>query len=271
MNYELWMKNNKFALRNQNERRRGPTIMQQILHLLCIAGSCQLHFSGHEHTLTPGCCMIAMASHVGNIRPSEDCQLLQLYLPADHQTSCMPHNSYGTCGWLHLFMHPIFQLEGDALRIMEHDFRDVIFRTEHTPEAYRKEAVLQSMRTLYLDVMNAHAALFEREEATQRAADIMSRFIQMLEGGSYRQHRTVAYYAQELCVTPKHLHKISTQVSGRTPSYWIQQFTVMEIRHLLMHRKLTAKEISEKLNFDNASHFSRYVSDHLGITPKNIR
>jgi AraC-like DNA-binding protein len=212
-----------------------------------------------------------MASHVGHIQPSEDCQLYQLLLAADQQASCMPHSSYGTCGWLHLFMHPIFQLGKEELTILEHDFKDVAFRSEHTPEAYRQEAILQSMRTLYLDAMSAHAALFEREEATQRAADIMSRFIQMLEGGSYREHRTVAYYAQELCVTPKHLHKISTQVSGRTPSYWIQQFTVMEIRHLQMHRKLTAKEISEKLNFENVSHFSRYVSEHLTVTQNNIK
>ena len=206
--------------------------------------------------------MIAMASHVGHIRPSEDCQLYQLLLPADQQASLMPHTSYGTCGWLHLFMHPIFQLEGETLALLEHDFLDVAFRSEHTPEAYRGEAVLQSMRMLYLDAMSAHEALYEREEVTWRAADIMSRFIQMLEAGSYRQHRTVAYYAQELCVTPKHLHKISTRVSGRTPSHWIQQFTVMEIRHLLMHRKLTAKEVADMMNFDNVSHFSRYVSGH---------
>ena len=246
-------------------------MQQQILHLLCTAGSCHLHFSGREHTLTAGCCMIAMASHVGNIRPSADGRLYQLLLPADQQASCMPHSSYGTCGWLHLCMHPIFRLEGDMLAILEHDFQDVAFRTEHTPQAYRHEAVMQGMRTLYLDAMNAHAALFEHEQATQRTADIMSRFIQMLEGGSYRQHRKVAYYAEALCVTPKHLHKISTQVSGRTPSYWIQQFTVMEIRHLLMHHKLSAKEVSDKMNFDSLSHFSRYVSEHLGFTPKNIK
>ena len=122
------------------------------------------------------------------------------------------------------------------------------------------------MRILYLDAMNAHAALFEHEEASQRSADIMSRFIRMLEGGSYRQHRTVAYYAQELCVSAKHLHKISTQVSGRTPSYWIQQFTVMEIKHLLRHGKLTAKEVAAKLNFDNVSHFSRYIKGEISAT-----
>lgn len=246
-------------------------MQQQILHLLCTAGTCQLHFSGHEHTLTSGCCMIAMASHVGRIQPSEDCQLYQFLLPAEQQASLMPRTSYGTCGWLHLFMHPIFQLEGEMLTLLEHDFSDVAFRSAHTPEEFRGEAIMQSMRMLYLDAMNAHAALFEREEATQRAADIMSRFIQMLEGGNYRKHRTVAYYAQELCVTPKHLHRISTQVSGRTPSHWIQQFTVMEIRHLLKHEKLTVKEIVDKMNFDNVSHFSRYVSEHLGVTPSNMK
>ena len=235
-------------------------MQQQILHLLCTSGTCRLHFSGHEHTLVEGCCMIAMASHVGSIEPSDDCQLYRFLLPAEQQAACMPHSSYGTCGWLHLFMHPIFKLEGDALAVLEHDFQDVLFRSEHTPDAYRGEAVLQGMRMLYLDAMNAHAALFEREEASQRAADIMSRFIQMLEAGTYRHHRTVAYYAQELCVTPKHLHKVSTQVSGRTPSHWIQQFTVMEIHHLLMHGKLTAKEVAAKMHFDNMSHFSRYLS-----------
>lgn len=235
-------------------------MQQQILHLLCTAGTCRLHFSGREHQLVAGCCMIAMASHVGQLQPSPDCQFYQILLPAEQQASLMPHSSYGTCGWLHLFMHPIFPLEGGVLSVVEHDFEEVAFRREHTPETYREEAVLQGMRALYLDIMNAHAALFEREEASLRAADIMSRFIRMLESGTYRMHRDVAYYAGELCVSPKHLHKISTQVSGRTPSYWIRQFTVMEIKHLMMHGKLTAKEVAGKLNFDSASHFSRYLS-----------
>ena len=207
--------------------------------------------------------MIAMASHVGHILTSDDCRLYRFLLPADKQVGLMPYSSYGTCGWLHLFMHPIFRIEGDILTLVEQDFRAVDFRSRHTPEAYREEAVMQAMRSLYLDVMNAHASIFGHEGVSMRFADIMSRFIQMLESGTYRQHRTVAHYARELCVTPKHLHRISTEVSGRSPSYWIRQFTMMEVRHLLMHEKLTAKEVAGKMNFDSASHFSRYISEQL--------
>lgn len=210
--------------------------------------------------------MIAMESHVSDIRPSADCRLLRLVSPAEVQVSYMPRNSYGTCGWLHLFMHPIFRVPDEVFPIVAYDFEDVIFRSENTPLAYREEAVHGSMRALYLDVMNAHASMFAHEEVTQRAADIMSRFIRMLEQGSYRRHRAVAYYAQQLCVSPKHLHKISAQVSGRAPSYWIRQFTLMEIRHLLRYGRLTAKEVADKMNFDSAAHFSRYVRREVSAT-----
>lgn len=234
-------------------------MQQQILHLLCLSGTCRVRFSGREHFLEQGSVIIAMASHVSAIEPAAGSRLHRLLLPADWQAACMPRSSYGTCGWLHLFMHPLFRLEGEALRVVEHDFLDVLFRQASTPEAYRDEAILGAMRLLYLDVMNAHAQLFGGEEASLRSADIMSRFIQMLEGGAYRTQRTVAYYAAELCVTPKHLHKVSTDVSGRSPSYWIQQFTIMEIRHLLHHAKLTAKQVAVRLNFDTPSHMSRYM------------
>lgn len=236
---------------------------QQIVHLLCTKGACSLHFCGKDYQLLPGDCMIVVNSHVSRLSPSEDGVLHQLYLPSDQQGKCMPYTSYGICGSLHLFMHPIFHLDEAMFRLVERDFLEVEFRQQYTPEAYREEAVLQGMKMLYLDAMNAHAALFQQEEVTHRAATLMSQFIQMLERGEYRSHRTVDYYADSLCITPKYLHRISTQISGRTPSHWIQQFTLMEIRHLSRHLKLSLQEISDRMNFDSVSRYNRYISDHL--------
>lgn len=244
---------------------------QQIAHFLCTQGTCTLHFCGREVQLQAGDCMIAVNSHVGRLLPDADCVLHKLYITSEQQDKCMPYTSYGICGSLHLFMHPIFHLEGEMLSLVEHDFKEIEFRMQQTPEIYRDEAVFQGMKMLYLDAMNAHCALFQKEEATQRTATLMSSFIQMLEKGEFRNHRTVEHYADQLCITPKYLHKVSTQISGRTPSYWIQQFTVMEIRHLIWHQKMPLKEISDRMNFDSVSHFNRYVSEHLGITPGNLK
>ena len=54
----------------------------------------------------------------------------------------------------------------DMLTLVEQVFRAVEFRSAHTPESYRAEAVMQAMRSLYLDVMNAHASIFGREEVS---------------------------------------------------------------------------------------------------------
>lgn len=245
--------------------------MQQIVHFLCTQGTCSLYFCGQDYVLHPGDCMIVVNSHVGRVIPSEDCVLHRLLITSEQQDKCMPYTNYGICASLHLFIHPIFHLEGEMLRLVEHDFQEVEFRMQHTPQEYREEAVIQSLKMLYLDALNAHCALFQKEEATQRTATLMSQFIQLLEKGEYRQNRTVDYYADKLCITPKYLHKVSTQISGRTPSYWIQKFTVMEIRHLMHHEKLTAKEISDRLNFDTVPHFNRYVSEHFGKTPGHLK
>lgn len=243
---------------------------QQVVHILCLQGSCRVHFSGHDFLLEKGSCMIAVASHVGRMEQSPDCVLHTLTIPTEHQMLCMPRDSYGICGGLHLFMHPIFTLSEEELSLIEHGLTEVEYRMAYTPEAYRDAAYMRSLELLYMDVMNAHSRQFQREKVSQRAAGIMTRFIQMLKDGYFRQNRTVEYYADVLCITSKHLHKISTMISGRPPSYWIQQFTVMEIRHMLMHKKMTQKEISDKMGFDSVSHFSRYVSEHLGISPGKV-
>lgn len=245
-------------------------MQQQVAHILCTQGTCRIHFCGHEFQLERGQCMIAVASHVGNMEQSADCILRTLTITAEQQMSSMPRDSYGICGGLHLFMHPIFRLNEEELRLVEHDMQEVGYRLANTPESYRDASFLRSLELLYMDVMNAHSRLFEKEKVSWHTAKTMTQFIQMLKDGNFRQHRTVEYYAQELCVTPKHLHKISKKVSGRPPSYWIQQFTVMEIRHLLMHKKMTQKEISDRMGFDNVSHFNRYVSEHLGVSPGKL-
>ena len=60
----------------------------------------------------------------------------------------------------------------------------------------------------------------------QQNASIMSRFLKMLEEGTYREHREVTYYADCLCVTSKYLSEVSKKVSGYAANYWINRYTI---------------------------------------------
>ena len=40
----------------------------------------------------------------------------------------------------------------------------------------------------------------------------------------YRTHRDIAYYADQLCVTPKYLSETCKSISGCGAAYWINRY-----------------------------------------------
>lgn len=86
-----------------------------------------------------------------------------------------------------------------------------------------------------------------------------------------RLHRDVAFYAGQLCVTPKYLSKVIRQVTDHTPSFWIADFTLKDAKALLKSSSLTITQLSEQLNFPNSSFFARYFKRHTGMSPQAYR
>lgn len=84
-------------------------------------------------------------------------------------------------------------------------------------------------------------------------------------------HRSVSYYADALCYTPKHFSKVIKQACGRTPLDLINETTIEHIKYRLKRSDKSVKEIAEEFNFPNQSFFGKYVKMHLGTSPANYR
>ena len=85
------------------------------------------------------------------------------------------------------------------------------------------------------------------------------------------KHRTVDWYAAQLCISPKYLSAICKNNSGRTAIEWITDNVLEDIRYHLRQTDLSIKQISDKLGFSNPSFFGKYVKEHLGVTPVRYR
>lgn len=46
----------------------------------------------------------------------------------------------------------------------------------------------------------------------------------------YKENREVAFYAKELCITPKYLTTIIKAVSGKSAKDWILEYIILEIK-----------------------------------------
>ncbi|MBQ7461758.1 MAG: AraC family transcriptional regulator [Bacteroidaceae bacterium] len=60
-------------------------------------------------------------------------------------------------------------------------------------------------------------------------------------------------------------------VSGLPASEWITYYATFELVSLLNDQSKTLTEVADLMNFETASHFSRYVKKLLGKSPSEYR
>lgn len=125
------------------------------------------------------------------------------------------------------------------------------------------------------------AALFEMMEIQarrqgdtavkkSRKEEIMAKFI-LAVGDNFRTERQVAFYADKLCITPKHLSAVVKEISGQTAGAWIENYVIMEAKLLLKTTDLTIQQIAMDLNFSNQSFFGKYFKHITGMSPSDFR
>ena len=124
------------------------------------------------------------------------------------------------------------------------------------------------LQVLYGDLCQLMAPLVEAQDARQgsRKKQIFDRFLEEL-----RQHctmeRSIGFYAERLCLTPKYLSQVVHAVSGRHAGEWIRDYVILEAKALLKSGQYTIQQVSDMLNFANQSFFGVYFKKAVGCSP----
>lgn len=243
-----------------------------LAHALCLAGSCKLKYNGEERQLQAGNLMIVRKGKlVDRIRPAEDFRVKVIYVASEFIELSTPLSNYGMKGQLALFLDPVMKLDAGQLELCRKDFEMVEERLAQTDHHFRRDLLIASVQLLIIDFFDFHSHLYGVDNIPLQSAAIMSRFLNMLENGTYREHREVKWFADKLCVTPKYLSEVSRKVSGYPANYWINRYTVLDLSRLLRDKSLTFVRISDMFGFSSPAYFSRYVQQHLGMSPTEYR
>lgn len=87
----------------------------------------------------------------------------------------------------------------------------------------------------------------------------------------HASERTVGFYADKMCLTPKYLSKLIKNATGRSAPDWIDSFVILEAKNMLKYSNMPIKEIVARLNFPNQSVFHKFFKAHVGMTPGEYR
>ena len=248
-------------------------ISLHLTHLLCLEGSATIKFNTRDFSIEKGgCCIIRATQLIEGWKVSDDFQCVIVYADPQFIEKATPRSNYGIRGSLSLFNTPVFHLNEEEFERCKADYDHIEQCLSNPQHRFFEEVKLNAMQALILDFFDFHARLNDKEDDIQTpSAQLMWRFIGMLERGDYRQNREVGYYASELCIAPKYLSEICKQVSGESANYWINRFTILDISRLLRDKQLDFVEIADLFNFSSASYFTRYVQRYLGESPSEYR
>jgi AraC-like DNA-binding protein len=248
-------------------------VADYIAHVYCDGGACEFVFNEKPFAIHAGdCAIFTITKLVYDVRPSDDFLVTVVYVHNTFLAQSAPDSNYSVKGVMLLFQNPVIWLDKAHQRVCKQDFLMVEHRFNDSGHHFYNEALSSALRSLFLDYFDFHVRMDSGEkDFSMTQSELATRFIRMLEGGMYKTHRDLAYYAGKLCVSTKYLSEVMKAVSGFPATYWINRFTIVDIQRCLKDPSLTLTQITDDFNFSSQAHFSHYVLKHLGKSPSQFR
>ena len=270
----IYMKNNKAEIVYSEDINmiNSPQFTDWGVHLVCNKGDAMFLFNSKPVTIQKNdAAVINHPELVTHINASEDLEIRFIAAPFKFLYNLLPANHYGIGGHISLFENPVIPLCEEDARHFNNDIEQLRLRSKDSHHLFYDELIGSLALTMIYDLFDFHAKLHEQSAPTERTTNVVKRLLALLENGRAKRYREVAYYANELNVSPKYLSETVKRITGNSVMNLIDKYAVPVLIDFLKNSELTFTQISEEMNFSSLSYFSRYAQKHLGMSATEYR
>lgn len=243
------------------------------LHILCLEGSARFEIGDQLFNMIADEVMIkSSAKPVRNLTCSDDLKVEALLISWDYLRKNSPKSEYQVVGYLFTMGCPVYAVAKADIEQLQHDFREIRQRIERPYNNFFDDILRREVELMIFDFYDIQTRNTDSKVKGQsRASELLGRFVGLLQKGLYRENRRIGYYASLLFVSPKYLSEACSNASGNNASYWIEYFTTDALRHELRDTDKSLQDIADEYNFSSVSYFSRYIKEHLHVSPTEYR
>ena len=237
--------------------------------LFCLQGELHVRISLKEYTLRPDMfCVIITGMIFEVLYISNDFRGFMIatrtnFMPVTEKTTQVM--SFYKC----LQSRHCFVLEEKEVMAFVGVYHSIKATLQELDHPYRIPMLQSYVQILYYRMLPI--VLKEEESRSKyshtRQEEIFQRFIGEVEK-HYRKERSVKFYADLLCISPKYLSTVIYKISQQLAGEWIDAYVILEAKTLLKSGRLTIQQISEQLNFSNQSFFGKFFKRCAGMSPK---
>ena len=164
----------------------------------------------------------------------------------------------------------IINISDEEGQLVQQSFRDII--TEYNRFSPERDYILRNYIHILLlrirDIYRPHANKIT--QAFTRGEKLTSEFRHLVEK-NFKEMREIQHYASLLNVTPKYLSDAVKETTGKSAKEIVNEMLLLEAKVLLGSTDKSVTEIAHELKFGDQSHFNRFIRQHTGLTPLQLR
>lgn len=167
------------------------------------------------------------------------------------------------------YIRPASQIDAPNMQtlMLYLDLVEELMRKE-TPN--RQTTILHLIRSLLSFLYGFFTDSLASQKPLSRAEELTGRFLSLVDQ-CYHEHHDIKWYADELHLTPIYISNVVKQVTGNTAGENITNCLVRQAKSLLLTSTLSVQQISDRLGFQNQSHFGTFFRRAVGVSPKAFR
>jgi AraC-like DNA-binding protein len=165
------------------------------------------------------------------------------------------------------YKNPHLKLDQETKNTLEPLLQLMYAEFSRTPHS---KLALSSLTFVLLNVLERLYHAQKNSNYATGQVSLLDKFSRLLEE-NFAVQKPVAFYAEQLCVTPHYLNGILKKTTGKAVSGVMHDRLMLETKRLLLHTDLPIGQIADQLGFNDFSYFSRQFKKHNGLSPERYR
>ena len=253
---------------------QSPFQVEAYALLFCISGEVNIISDLRSYTVTPGTLFVYLPNNIIKIDCKKERIISEVILASDYlRKNFLQWNKISPL-FIQTTNNPVITIptnRRDELIRMLDNIQERIKTA--TCSEWNRKAYHAALKTFLYDIISLanNPEFLEITNIHQsRNQDYFARFMQLVSQYC-KKERKVHFYASKLCISSKYLSTIIKEVSGKTPSRWIDEVIMSEAIFLLKYSNATVQEIAFQMNFPNPSFFGKFFKRYTGFSPKTYR
>ncbi len=167
------------------------------------------------------------------------------------------------------YARPAAQLDETSMQTIMHylDLMEILMQKESQERRTTIIKLIQSLSSFFYEF---HANSLSSQKPFSRSEELAGQFLSLVDMHCH-EHHNIKWYADALHLTPVYVSNVVKQVTGQTAGDNITDCLVRKAKSLLLTSTLSIQQISDRLGFQNQSHFGTFFRRAVGTSPQKFR